>query len=331
VLDGQGSRWWGLPGIGYLERMENRPKLLEIRGGTDILVEKLLLKDSAYWTFWAHGIDGLEVRFTDISARRTPLDEHDIIDLTAFNTDGFDVSGNNVWIHDCSVWNQDDCIAVKGGTNMLFERIEASGVGLTIGSIGASIVRNITFRDCVMHKTYKGIYLKFNGGAETQPGLIENVLYENIHIYEPEQWPIWIGPAQQADSRDVCHPNPCSLCWPTLPFSACSAPSDGRYNNITLRNVTIIRPKMSPGVIMGPSRSPMTNITFEDVRVVGPGWYPWGDDFYHCEGVASGIATGATWPVPPCFRDHTTSQREHISGPWLNVLNGALKVQPPFS
>jgi len=27
TLDGQGERWWGLPGIGYLVREENRPRL----------------------------------------------------------------------------------------------------------------------------------------------------------------------------------------------------------------------------------------------------------------------------------------------------------------
>ncbi len=65
-------------------------------------------------------------------------------------------AGKNVWIHDCEVWNQDDTIAVKDGSeNMLFERITASGVGLTIGSIGSSTVRNITFRDCYMPNTYK--------------------------------------------------------------------------------------------------------------------------------------------------------------------------------
>ena len=47
------------------------------------------------------------------SAKRTDQDHHGIIDMTAFNTDGFDVTGRNVWIHDCSVWDQDDCIAVK--------------------------------------------------------------------------------------------------------------------------------------------------------------------------------------------------------------------------
>ena len=32
---------------------------------------------------------------------------------------------------------------------------------------------------------------------------------------------------------------------------------------------------------------------------------PWGDGYYKCEHVTSGVATGATWPVPPCFEDRT--------------------------
>ena len=55
---------------------------------------------------------------TSFSARRTDQDHHGIVDLTAFNTDGFDVTGKNVWIHDCIVWDQDDCIAVKVCMNL---------------------------------------------------------------------------------------------------------------------------------------------------------------------------------------------------------------------
>ena len=29
--------------------------------------------------------------------------------------------------------------------------------------------------------------------------------------------------------------------------------------------------------------------------------------YFVCEGVEGGIATGATWPVPPCFLDRTTA------------------------
>ena len=38
---------------------------------------------------------------------------------------------------------------------MLFERIQASGLGLVIGSIGDNRVNNITFRDTIMHNTFK--------------------------------------------------------------------------------------------------------------------------------------------------------------------------------
>ena len=34
-----------------------------------------------------------QIRFCEVSARRTDEDGHGLVDLTAFNTDGFDVSG----------------------------------------------------------------------------------------------------------------------------------------------------------------------------------------------------------------------------------------------
>lgn len=40
---------WGPPGIGYLERQENRPRLLNIEQSNYILVEKIILKNSPYW------------------------------------------------------------------------------------------------------------------------------------------------------------------------------------------------------------------------------------------------------------------------------------------
>ena len=311
LIDGNGAAWWGFPGIGYLERQENRPRLLNIENSKHVLVENIILKNSPYWTFWAHGVEYLEVRHVDIDARRDKDDGHDVIDLTAFNTDGFDVAGSYVWIHDCNVWNQDDCVCAKDGSqHMLFERIHASGVGLTIGSIGGSVNKNITFRDIHMHNTFKGIYMKFrdlsNGGT------VEDVLYENIIIDNPEQWPIWIGPAQQSDSVDLCAAHPCSICWPKLPekIAPCHSAS-GRYRNITLRNVTVNNAKMSPGVIFGNSSTPMENITFDGVKFVNPGSKPWGSKYWKCDGVGSGIATGNTWPVPPCFKDETTASKKN--------------------
>ena len=44
TLDGSGAKWWGIPGIGYLQRQENRPRLLVISHSSDILVERLFFK-----------------------------------------------------------------------------------------------------------------------------------------------------------------------------------------------------------------------------------------------------------------------------------------------
>lgn len=308
VIDGSGLRWWGL--VELLLIGENRPRLLSIYNSTNLLVENILLKNSPYWTFLANDIANLEIRNAEVDARRRPdINYHDLSELTAFNTDGFDVAGRNVWIHDCTIWNDDDCIAVKEQSsasfqspcseNMLFERINASGVGLTIGSIGPSAshtcVRNITFRDSTMYNTFKGIYLKSRPGAPGHTGEITDVLYENILIRNASQWSIWIGP-QQASYKEAC-----SLIWPFFPTAKCPVPDGMTWNNITLRNVTIDGPQLSPGVILGNTTNPMKNIVFDNVFVSKPGLFPWFEKYYACEGV-EGIAQGNTQPPPPCFK-----------------------------
>jgi polygalacturonase len=199
-------------------------------------------------------------------------------------------------MHDLQIWNDDDCISVKDGSeNMLFERINASGLGLVIGSIGDSIVRNITFRDSIMYRTFKGIYLKTRWYDEgpSPTASISDILYENITINEPEQWAIWIGPAQQTGQ-------PCPLYWPLKSNSTCEMSGFQTWSNITLRDITINNPIKSPGVLLGNASNPMKNIVFENVVVNNPGSYPWGEDFYLCDGI-DGLATGSTSPAPPCF------------------------------
>jgi len=311
TMDGQGAAWWGFPGVGYLIRQENRPRIMVISNSSQILVENLFFRNSPYWTFLADQVQGLEIRHCDIDVRRDNVDGHTLFDMTAFNTDGFDVQGKDIWIHDCTAWTQDDSFCVKDNTsNVLIERVQASGIGLVIGSINSN-VRNITFRNSRMHRPVNGIYLKFRGN-----GSITDVLYENIVIDEPSRWPIWIGPAQQVESGDDANGtshilNPCgsgggcSLCWPMVPFTQCHGIKNGVYRNITLRNITINNPKASAGVLMADKDSPMTNIVFDGVRVNNPGSSKWGSN-YKCENIESGTAIGDTSPVPPCFKDLTT-------------------------
>lgn len=87
--------------------------------------------------------------------------------------------------------------------------------------------------------------MKFRGDG----GVIKDITYENIVMDAPEQYAIWIGPAQQSDSRQLCAAHPCSLCWPVDPWAKCDA-ADSLYENIMIRNVTVNNAKRSPGVIL---------------------------------------------------------------------------------
>jgi len=293
---------------------ENRPRLLSVYNARGIEIYNIFFKNSPYWNVYLNDVDGVHIHHSNVSARREDyLDYHDLYDLTAFNTDGFDVAGRNVHIHDCEIWCDDDCVAVKEigrsninancSENMLFERLNASGLGLTIGSIGPSTdhncVNNITFRDVYMHRTVKGIYLKSRPGGQNATGQITNVLYENIVMDKPTQVPIWIGPQQ------AVYNGACSLLWPEVPFEKCPVPSQITWANITLRNVTINDPRQSPGVILGNATNPMKGIVFDGVVVNNPGMRPWGDQFYACDAVEDGKAIGGTTPMPPCFNNQT--------------------------
>ena len=80
------------------------------------------------------------------------------------------MSGIDIYVHNTSILNDDDSIAVKpldsDGTfstcsqNMLFENLILTGFGASIGSVPphphVNCVRNITFRNIQMPGTGKG-------------------------------------------------------------------------------------------------------------------------------------------------------------------------------
>ena len=297
TFNGNGQAWWGA--VKYLEHQEDRPRLFHILQSKSILFEKIALLNSPFWTFYAENCDGLEVRYSEIDARwENPeywRDRHTLLDLQAFNTDGFDVTGQYVHIHDVKIWNDDDCVCVKDNSqHMLFENIEASGLGLVVGSIGSSRVNNITFRNAVMNNTVKGIYMKTrwnDDGPIGEEASISNVLYENITIIKAEQFPIWIGPAQQSGQ-------PCSLLWPEDSHAECLMSGYQSWNNITLKDVYIDSPWGSPGVFMSNNSNPIENLTLTNVVVTGARE---GHGEYLCLGPIVGTVEGGSTPRPDCI------------------------------
>ena len=133
------------------------------------------------------------------------------IPLFPLNTDGIDPSGSNYHIYNITCQNYDDVVVPKPAhgdneyanctENLMIENITVRlGVGLSIGSVPpndqTNCIRNVTFRNAVMEKPLKGIYIKTNPGNHGN-GIIDNILYENITMHEPVWWAVYLGPQQQ--------------------------------------------------------------------------------------------------------------------------------------
>jgi polygalacturonase len=298
LIDGNGGNWWGY--TRYLLHAESRPMLMVLPSSRNLTVEHIYLKDSGYWTFWAPKASDLVVRFVKVSARRTNANRHTINDLGALNTDGIDFTGHNIHVHDCDIWNQDDCVAVKDDTqNVLVERVSCSGLGFVVGSISDSLIRNITFRDSTCPNTYKCIYVKTRITPSLTPGNgIFDVLYENITITQHEQFAIFLGPAQQVGQS-------CNVIWP-FPGTRCIMTHNQNWNNIILRNIKIVDPRKYIGAILGSQMNPMKGIVFENVYLQNQSWLNkvlYGKTFLRCENAHGTALGGDSRQLAPCLRN----------------------------
>jgi len=70
---------------------------------------------------------------------------------------------------------------------------------MSIGSVppseGGHCIRNITFKNVVMKRPLKGIYVKTNPG-DTGYGNVSDIYYKNFTMDRPVWWAIYIGPQQ---------------------------------------------------------------------------------------------------------------------------------------
>lgn len=215
------------------------------------------------------------------------------------NTDGIDPIGTDFYIHDCIVLNDDDSIAVKPNglglhakvlhdtvpytctRNITITDVVLTGFGASVGSVGPTnyhlCVDDVTFRHVKMPATGKGIYIKSNhadcNGNESSR--ITNIRYEDIHIIEPLWWPVWIGPQAQHEPHQGLD-GACPLNYP-LQNSICPTQGCATFENITLKDVLIDNPLISPGVILGNASNPMKNVIFENVTMK----IPFKNMFYH--------------------------------------------------
>ncbi|KAG9082113.1 hypothetical protein FRC07_014305 [Ceratobasidium sp. 392] len=83
------------------------------------------------------------------------------------NTDAFDASVSNLTIQDCTVYNQDDCLAINKGSNIIFQRNSCSGGhGISVGSIDSDVtVNNIQILNNVVTNNDQALRIKTKSAA----------------------------------------------------------------------------------------------------------------------------------------------------------------------
>jgi polygalacturonase len=176
-----------------------RPHLIAVNKATNLSIHDLTVKNSP--CFHIKIDQSIDVTIYNIDIKVNTTAQLDIfrrlyligaVPLFPLNTDGIDPNGRNFHIYNITCQNYDDVVVPKPAhhysdgyvnctENMLIENITVRlGVGLTIGTVPPNTeincVRNITFRNAVMEKPFKGIYLKTNPGTNGY-GIIDNILY----------------------------------------------------------------------------------------------------------------------------------------------------------
>ncbi|TGO12174.1 hypothetical protein BTUL_0093g00230 [Botrytis tulipae] len=183
VIDGNGAAYWD--GEGSNGGSDKPDHFFVVKDVVNGVISNLNIQNWPTHCFDITGAQGLTISglTLDNSAGDAPNSKSGD-DAAAHNSDGFDISGSDsVTLENCVVKNQDDCVAVTSGSNILVTGMTCSGGhGLSIGSVGGktnNTVSGVTFSDSTITNSQNGCRIKSN--ADTT-GTIKNVTYSNIKM-----------------------------------------------------------------------------------------------------------------------------------------------------
>lgn len=198
-IAGNGYDWWWAR---IFDEYSYAPNLMELYDSSGVRLSGITTENSPRFNFYMSNVTDVEVSgvtvWTDLEGQREMLSSASLWDVEGnfptfpLNTDGIDIDGRDVYVHDVEVTNWDDALCVKPGRlhttgcsqNHTYENaVIHFGVGASVGSVppntDVNCVRDITFRNITFDTPTKAIYLKSNGG-DTGTAIVENVRYEHI-------------------------------------------------------------------------------------------------------------------------------------------------------
>ncbi|KAF2773251.1 hypothetical protein EJ03DRAFT_305450 [Teratosphaeria nubilosa] len=180
VIDGNGAQYWD--GEGSNGGTDKPDHFIKIDDMEDSTFSDITIQNWPTHLFEITGCSNMEMY--NLILDNSAGDEEDSDgDALGHNTDAFDVSSTDgLYVHDATVYNQDDCTAVNSGSNMVFENLYCSGGhGLSIGSIDSDVtVSNITFKDSTVINSENGCRIKTD--ADATDSTVSDITYSNIYL-----------------------------------------------------------------------------------------------------------------------------------------------------
>ncbi|CAG9865080.1 unnamed protein product [Phyllotreta striolata] len=249
ILDAQGEKYWDHRG----DHGKVKPKFFAVETTGGSVFSNIYLLNCAHYC--------VHVGAKDVTIRGWTIDNvAGNKDGLALNTDGFGVASrsDNILIEDTVVMNQDDCVVVNQGTNMVFRNLScygSHGLSFAVGFSGKdkpenhSVASNITFENCLVANGLYGIHIK--AGPDFNKGRIEGVTYRNIQFSGITQDGIYI----QEDYGDIGNLN-----------------SEVKIDNLTIENVWgSVKGHHARPVHIVCGRNACSNWRFTGINILGGG------------------------------------------------------------
>lgn len=192
ALDGSGELWWDQDG-------KQKPKFFRAHSLSNSTIEGIRIVNAPVHVFSINGCTNLTLANVTIN--------NTLGDRLGKNTDGFDISASsNIKILGAVVYNQDDCVAINSGTDIVFRGgLCVGGHGLSVGSIGGrsnNAVKNVLFENSTMKNSQNGVRIKTKYGEN---GTVDAVTYRHIQLSNITKYGIpLLGPGALPCPRPSC-------------------------------------------------------------------------------------------------------------------------------
>lgn len=242
TIDGQGQAWWTAD--------------MNTSGG--IPRPKAMFAASTCTNVCVQGIKLINPPNTHISFRYTCI-KVTIQNITiscpgnnAPNTDGLDISANNVYMYKDNISCGDDCVAMIGNYIDIESCTFGTGHGCSIGSNTTQGGNFITVNNCSFSGTISGMRFKSD---RDRGGTVQYVAYNNLTMTSV-QHPVWI------DSYYV-HGDPPN---PTTNATQTVTSTTPIWKHMKLQNWTVTG-STDDGTLYGLPEEHISDITFNNVKL----------------------------------------------------------------